>query len=176
MIKFLENVEVGKYYQVPCIHDETYQSVWLPVLPFKHSDKQFGERVAQKEHYHFDLRFFRKKDFFLFNTFTADLTRMTHVQTNFDGELVFIKRRCIRLESGLMSPYAPDYPNLNGLTKKTIEWYKNQIGKPCLGRICPHLNQPMLERDGVLECSYHGLIADKETEIIIGNIHGITND
>lgn len=59
MIKYLTKIEVGEYYQVPCIKTKygTY-----PVIPFKHADPQLGTEASAMQHYHIDGRFLSAKE------------------------------------------------------------------------------------------------------------------
>lgn len=175
--EFIENPIVGKFYDVPCIRAISTDR-FVAILPHKHTDMQFGSEVAAKPHYHFDTRFFAKHDYQLLATDFRERCASVHVVSpehaewavrfgyrNYD-EIRVLKRKCQSTFTGHMKAQLSS-------GSKAAAWYRSQIGKSCAGRICPHFRQPMLERDGVLECPYHGLIGDPKTEKIIGNIHRI---
>jgi hypothetical protein len=168
--QFIENPIVGKFYKVPCVRSIVPPHRWVAILPSKHSDPQFGNDNAAVEHYHFDLRFISNDSLraeFPCWRFNKNEGRVNAIYfSELTAEIKILKRKCYREFTGVLVEKVI-------INKKATEWYGKQKGKSCAGRICPHFRQPMIERDGVLECPYHGLIGDIKTEKIIGNIHGI---
>lgn len=190
--EIIENPVVGKFYQVPCAYLKK-RNVWHPIIPILHNDKQFGTENSAYNHYHYDLRFM--SDSYLLKyfphefdnydigfSFASDIPlRMntiyiqdyeywkTNPDHNWKSKWEFKRRKCFRTFTGIVilrPVIIKKYPKIS-------KWYQDQIGKSCKGRICPHRQAPMIERDGVLECPMHGLIGCKDKEIIIGNIHNI---
>lgn len=168
-IEFIKNPVVGKFYKVPCARSSQDARKWIPVLPNKHSDPQFGA----KEHLHYDLRFFSERAFIdEFGIAFLEFTREARVnkvlwtyQIPGGIEIKMLRRKCQRLTTGVNPQRFADTP--------CKDWYDKQIGKSCEGGICPHLKVPMIDKGEHYECPYHGLIGSKDTEKIIGNVFEI---
>lgn len=173
-LRFIDRPTVGKFYLVPCVvgYNEKYELFYdLPILPFPHSDKNFGE-VGAKIHIHFDMRFLKEKLYFM-DSNNSKCVHNVHSVFEPDGSLkdkfYLEPRKCYRQETGFcgLSPQ-----RLLATQPQAMAWYMSQIGQSCKGKICPHWKKEMIEtKEGTWECPYHGLIGDPETEKIISNVH-----
>lgn len=175
MIEIIKNVEVGKYYLVPCLWVSKIKSQFhefVPVIPFLHSDPQFGTENAKKKHFHFDCRFLNSEVRLYFDVFNNRTMRVLTIDILESVVLHHVLMQCVSTETGLES-------NLTAgrlMPEQTKTWYKSQIGKSCAGKKCPHYGVEMLENGDFLECPLHGLIGSQKSNKIIGNIHqGITD-
>lgn len=159
-----EQLIVGKFYNVRCAIVEygdgtTFKKV-VPVIGKPHMDKSFSDAPL---HIHIDGRFISVA-VARYNTDKSGKTNgfVSLVETNrisakYCGEV--IKRlKCKRLTTGIKPPHA---------AISYWGWYKEQLGKPCAGRKCPHLGTHMLECNGRLVCPLHNLQGDLKTEKII---------
>lgn len=153
-------LEVGRYYMVPCarvVEKATDKFLaYVPVIGKPHRDPQFG--VAQ-EHYHIDGRFIHLGNRFMLDDYgrTNKIISTQDESFEFAEQIVYMKKRCIRLTTGINPPPG---------AKSYYEWYDTMVGKSCKGKRCPHLGTLMHERNGELVCPLHNLRGCINTETI----------
>lgn len=163
----LEQLQVGSYYKVAHAEcDYLGVSYYIPVIPHKHSDSAFAINI---EHYHVDGRFFIPDQVVRHFEITDGKTNhpiwMTdkyEVAAYRFKRLVFKRRKCIRLNTGLSFGLEHKAGH-----KRFINWYNSMIGKKCEGKRCPHYGVMMLDEGTHLRCPLHDLHADKETLLVI---------
>lgn len=166
-------VEVGKYYRVRCAEMKSTSSeykMYVPIIGQLHRDPQFG-KGGELPHYHVDGRFAREGC--SYNHYEVDGMGRTNVVVpnnydanylyHFTGKIVQKKIKCKRTTTGLIPPIV----GWKGEETTWVKWYKDQIGKSCAGKRCPHLGHAMHEVNGRLVCPLHNLQGCKETEVII---------
>lgn len=133
-------------------------SFWgdVPIIPILHKDEAFAPGID--EHYHLDMRFgmpqYIKWRFAVNNS----KSRMPVLKEDNYGymisEIVFIEKKCLRLNTGL------NIPEDKERTKRYDLWYKSMLGKSCAGKRCPHYGAIMIEDKGKIYCPMHNLHAD----------------
>jgi hypothetical protein len=162
--------KVGEFYLVKCAVYGKYHSndkKAIPIIGEIHQDNQFGFATP---HCHIDGRFA-----------SPDLVN-EHGQTNFVlgnlevGEFCFhgvflgfewLEKKCLRETTGIVVPER----SVSIFSERYHNWYDGFVGKPCKGKLCPHLGTKMLQKDGMLVCPLHDLRGDINTEVIVSREH-----
>lgn len=158
-------VEVGRYYQVPCVQMKKWGKAYFPVIGPLHEDKEFLDFPWQ--HWHCDFRFIsdrfadklckgREKAYLLAQVVAADTTALGPI-----------------LKKKLCQRPMPDFPwSLlewqRSLGKLEIAYAKHHINVE--NPICPHRGLPLVappDKRGVTVCSGHGLSWDLHTGALV---------
>jgi len=150
-------VIIGKYYMVPHAKLKHGNATsYVAIIGGKHKDQQFG---TNKMHWHVDGRFRHKYYDFKPNNDgkTNQVVWEEHHSYEPVKEIVFRRKKCLRLTTGIEPP---------NYAKKYFDWYRTMIGKSCAGKKCPHLGTTMHESGGELVCPLHDLRGCPTQEII----------
>lgn len=172
----INELHVGKRYMVAHarIKFSYGQMADIPVLPNKHTDKQFGY-AASFEHYHIDGRFdmpksltpyFRMEDNGKSNCVVyVDSSCVEDTALYKVTDIVYKVRKCKRLTTGTMPPMLS---RMTGKKSEYLNWYNRYVGKSCRGKKCPHFGTNMIDKgDGVLVCPMHDIHASSKTLKVI---------
>lgn len=153
VMKSPREVEVGRYYQVPCIW---MRGIYIPIIGSKHEDAEFLHFPYQ--HWHYDPRFMSDI------AVKRNLKYSTHVLTVIAMSIPEVRvptlrrKKCYRL--------MPDFP------WQTAPWLAELEAAYACSRVdlhqpvCPHRGIPLVgtpDQDGVVVCSGHGLSWDLRT-------------
>lgn len=169
-IEILKDVEVGKFYKVPCVIEQRCgrRKKVIPVIPFLHADKQFGTETGALLHFHVDTRFFDADLDWRYEVSKGRTLRVFVPEDDSEKRIVYRRLKCQRKEFGLIVLKQGEIERHEPVAK----WYEAQVGKKCLGNKCPHYGVEMVDvGKGLLECKLHGLLADKKTLKVVGNVH-----
>lgn len=181
---------VGKFYLVPHVKltsKEGETPILVPVINNYHEDPELGPNVGW--HYHFDMRFFTPKGRLNYMRympgpfspipFKEGRTNLAAGHRTIDGqwamvdkELIYKKRKCIRLITGV----EPGYKKLverHGhlpLYYNSVKWRLKFDGMKAHNMRCPHQGFDLSQcpvKNGVIECPLHGLKFRKKTMTVI---------
>ncbi len=145
----------GKYYLVA--HVKAFNGDEFAVFPNKHEDKEFSPVGT---HYHFDMRFERKKP--------LDTTQII-LDEAVIGESYLRKRKFIGRMPGSIIPEVNKKAasGKSSSAVKYLAWREKMKGKKCPGGKCPHRGQQMIKKNGKWLCPMHHLEGDIKKNVII---------
>ena len=147
------DVQVGRYYLVPCAKLK-YMGRWLPIIGPLHEDAKFINFPHQ--HWHYDPRFMSDATLRRCLAFSNGqiLTQVLHPLPTDQG-LTLKRRKCHRL----MPEFPWMHPRWQGNLGRLEDAYATRRVDP-ERPICPHKGLPLVrspDSDGVVVCSGHGL-------------------
>jgi hypothetical protein len=136
------NIEVGKFYEVPCVKAD---GRIMPVLLPSHTETENGCLHPLPEHYHIDFRFVKIKDF------EYNAWRTEYCSSPFYKRLKSIKSSFNSLEEGGESAFF-----------LINRWYTRFNDIIVQDNRCPHRNTQLVNACGT--CPAHGLPWNLETK------------